>query len=156
MFQNPWTFYYVFTLCKASSDFMLCQPNCMFDQNLWIVTFLESQDYGTGFCQPRVHTVMAGWVPVGHEFLPITVWTSGWYNQFNNSDFLERSFSDFTLITWKKGQNFGPTLLWLMISGQTKNLLVGFCLSRFDKILFSNFALFKLTNLKQQPFDKFF
>ena len=27
------------------------------------VTFLGSQDYGTGFCQPRVHTVMAGQVP---------------------------------------------------------------------------------------------
>ena len=116
---------------------------------LWIspgnVTFLGSQDYGTGFCQPRVHTVMAGRVPVGHEFLPITVWTSGWHNQFHNPDLLERSFSDVQLITWKKGQNFGPTLLWLMISGQTKNLLVGFCLSWFDKILFSNFGLFKLT-----------
>ena len=27
----------------------------------------------TGFSQPRVHTVMVGRVPVGHEFLPITV-----------------------------------------------------------------------------------
>ena len=37
-----------------------------------------------------------GHVPVGHESL-VTVSTRSWHNQFHKPDFLERSFSDFTL-----------------------------------------------------------
>ena len=65
------------------------------------MAFPGSWETGTGFSQPRVHTVMVGRVPVGHKFLPITVWTSGWENQFQFPNFLEEAFSDITVISKK-------------------------------------------------------
>ena len=62
------------------------------------VSFPGSWETGTGFSQPRVHTVMVGRVPAVYEFLPITVGTRGWENQFLFPNFLEEAFSDITVI----------------------------------------------------------
>ena len=56
-----------------------------------------SWETGTGFSQPRVHTVIVGQVPAGHEFLPITA--IGWENLFQFNNFLEEAFSDITVIS---------------------------------------------------------
>ena len=51
--------------------------------------FSESLETWTDFSQLQVHTVRLGRVPIGHEFLPLIVWTSGWKNQFQYRNFLE-------------------------------------------------------------------
>ena len=65
----------------------------------WTPCISGSWKTRTGVSQPQVHTVMIGRVPIGHEFQPITVWTSGWENQFRFPNFLEEAFSEFILIT---------------------------------------------------------
>ena len=71
---------------------------CLYLQ--WNVSFPGSWKTRTGFSQPRVHTVMDRTSARRARVLPITVWTSGWENQFWFSNFLEEAFSEISLITW--------------------------------------------------------
>ena len=41
-----------------------------------------------GFPKPEYIQLRTGRVPVGHEFLPLTVYTSAWVNHFCNIDIL--------------------------------------------------------------------
>ena len=57
------------------------------------VSFPGSWKTGTGFSQPRVHTVMDRTSARRAWVLPITVWMSGWHNHFRFFNFLEEAFS---------------------------------------------------------------
>ena len=85
--------------------------------------FQEVWKTRTWFSEPWVHTVMIRWVPTGHEFLSITVWMSGWENQFRFPNFLEEAFSDITVISqqispfFPNKENKSPGgILWLKIT----------------------------------------
>ena len=93
-------FWRIFTRKTATTSGYQWRPSLIiFYWKIRNVSFPGSWKTGTGFSQPRVHTVMVGRVPAGHEFLPITVWTSGWENQFQFPNFLEEAFSDITVIS---------------------------------------------------------
>ena len=95
----------------------------------------ESCETGTGFSQPRVHTVMGRRSAREHNFLPITVVGKLWV-----SNSLEEAFSGISLIKWQfettweyfnlivlmaKEETTGDiTCRFIFLTRKTKNLLV--------------------------------